>query len=48
MKVFISWSGITSEKIGEALIDWLPKVIQRVKPYFTPEDLEKGVGKNWN
>ncbi len=42
MKVFISWSGEQSKKLGETLRDWLPAVIQLVTPYFTPEDVEKG------
>jgi hypothetical protein len=42
MKVFISWSGNQSKKLGEAIRDWLPGVIQSVTPYFTPADIEKG------
>lgn len=42
MKVFISWSGSLSQQIGEALKDWLPAVLQSIKPYFTPSDIEKG------
>ena len=42
MKVFISWSGHTSEKVGAAMKNWLPGVLQSVQPYFTPADLEKG------
>ncbi len=42
MKVFISWSGNNSKKLGETLRDWLPAVLQVVKPYFTPSDTEKG------
>lgn len=42
MKVFISWSGEVSKNLGEAIRDWLPSVIQLVKPYFTPSDIEKG------
>lgn len=42
MKVFISWSGDLSKELGEALRDWLPGVIQNVKPFFTPNDIEKG------
>jgi len=42
MKVFISWSGNMSKEIGEALRTWMPAVIQQVKPYFTPNDIEKG------
>lgn len=46
MKVFISWSGNLSKEIGEAIKDWLPAVLQNVKPYFTPNDIEKG--SRWN
>ena len=42
MKVFISWSGQHSKKLGETLRDWLPGVLQVVTPYFTPSDIEKG------
>lgn len=42
MKVFISWSGPHSKKLGEAIRDWLPGVLQLVTPYFTPSDIEKG------
>ena len=42
MKVFISWSGEMSREIGEAVRVWLPGVLQIVKPYFTPDDIEKG------
>jgi hypothetical protein len=45
-KVFISWSGNLSGKLGEALRDWLPTVLQYVRPYFTPNDIEKGA--KWN
>jgi len=41
-KVFISWSGDLSNKIAEAVRQWLPGVLQFVKPYFTPSDIEKG------
>lgn len=42
MKVFISWSGDMSRELGEVLRTWIPAVIQQVKPYFTPNDIEKG------
>ena len=41
MKVFISWSGERSRIIAEGLNNWLPKVIQAVKPFYSPE-IEKG------
>lgn len=41
MKVFISWSGERSRVIAEGLNSWLPKVIQAVKPFYSPE-IEKG------
>ena len=46
MKVFISWSGELSRRLGEILRTWLPGTLQYVKPYFTPEDVEKGA--RWN
>ena len=42
MKVFIGWSGPTSGKVGAAIKNWLPNVLQSVQPYFTPSDIEKG------
>ncbi|MDR6547893.1 hypothetical protein J2810_003979 [Chryseobacterium rhizosphaerae] len=42
MNIFISWSGETSMKIAEELKNWIPKVLQSAKPYYTPSDIEKG------
>jgi hypothetical protein len=42
LKVFISWSGELSRQLGEVLKSWLPGVLQSVRPYFTPNDIEKG------
>ncbi len=42
MKVFISCSGETSFRIGEALRAWLPTIIQAVKPWVSSKDIEKG------
>jgi hypothetical protein len=40
--VFISWSGEQSKSIAEELRNWIPSVLQFARPYFTPNDIEKG------
>ena len=42
MKLFISWSGAQSRALAETFKDWIPSVIQAVKPYFSPDDIHKG------
>ena len=42
MNVFIIWSGKTSQSIAEALRDWLPQVIQELKPWMSTKDIDKG------
>src|SRR5687767_9353244 len=41
MKIFLVWSGSRSFAIAKALHDWLPRMIQAVKPFFSDE-MDKG------
>ena len=40
--VFLSWSGPRSKAAAEAFCEWLPQIIQNVKPFYSPNDIEKG------
>jgi len=42
MEVFLSWSGKRSKAVGEAMRNWLPCVLQNVKPWFSRDDIEAG------
>ncbi len=44
MKIFVSWSGDRSKVAAEALVDWLPNVIQAVRPWIST-NIDKG--KQW-
>lgn len=42
LRVFLSWSMQRSEAVAQAFRDWLPSVLQNVRPYYTPDDIGKG------
>jgi hypothetical protein len=42
LNIFLSWSGDHSQQIAATLRDWLPATLQFVKPFYTPNDIEKG------
>ena len=42
MRLFISWSGTLSHKVACVFHEWLPSVLQYVKPYISSKDIDKG------
>ncbi len=43
MQVFISWSGEESKAVGEVLRDNLRRIIQAVRPWMSPKDIDSGL-----
>lgn len=46
MKIFISWSGERSQKMAEALREWLPLVLHYAQPWLSKSDIE--AGERWS
>ena len=46
VKVFISWSRSRSKQVAAALHEWLPMVIQAIKPWMSDKDIDPGT--RWN
>ena len=42
IKVFISWSGIRSQTMGEALRKYLPRMNMLIKPWMSDKDISAG------
>lgn len=42
MEIFISWSGPRSGALAQALRDWLPQIMNSVRPWLSKTDIEKG------
>jgi len=42
MEIFISWSGPRSGVAAELLRNWLPKIINAVRPWLSTSDIDKG------
>ena len=46
MKIFISWSGQRSKAIATVIKDYLPRVIQALRPWMSHSDIE--AGQRWS
>src|SRR5437588_334187 len=40
--VFISWSGERSKYIAACIREWLPNVVQSIRPWFSDDDIGRG------
>lgn len=46
MEIFLSWSGDWSKKLAQSFREWIPLVLQDVKPFMSSKDIS--IGSNWN
>lgn len=42
MNIFFSWSGERSKLLAACFRDWLPMILQSTRPWFSPDDIDKG------
>lgn len=42
MNIFLSWSGTKSKKVAILFKEWLPQVIQALKPWLSTQDIRSG------
>lgn len=42
MKVFLVWSGESSQAIANVFYEFLPNIIQAIKPWMSENDINKG------
>jgi hypothetical protein len=42
MRIFVSWSGKSSQKVAELLREWIPNVLQQADLFVSSQDIAKG------
>ena len=42
INIFLCWSGDVSHQVAKILYQWLPNVMQVVKPWISSEDIDSG------